>query len=257
MKIINVKLNKNIKQLHIIPISDVHIGDKQANLKLFKEVLKKIKEDDSTYTILNGDLCNTALKNSKSDVYEDNMNPMEQLEQLLDLLEPIKDKILVISTGNHEDRITKDTNIDITKLTAKQLGIEDRYSSGWWYLYLRFGEKEQGRKAPMCYQITGYHGSGGGRKVGGKANRLQEMSQVVIADLYIMGHTHLPMSMKQLIWIPDYANNTLNKKEMYYLMSNSFLEPEGYGEKLGMLPNSNTITEAILDGTKRRIKTIL
>ena len=257
MKIINVKLNKNIKQLHIIPISDVHIGDKQANLKLFKEVLKKIKEDDSTYTILNGDLCNTALKNSKSDVYEDNMNPMEQLEQLLDLLEPIKDKILVISTGNHEDRITKDTNIDITKLTAKQLGIEDRYSSGWWYLYLRFGEKEQGRKAPMCYQITGYHGSGGGRKAGGKANRLQEMSQVVIADLYIMGHTHLPMSMKQLIWIPDYANNTLNKKEMYYLMSNSFLEPEGYGEKLGMLPNSNTITEAILDGTKRKIKTIL
>ena len=65
----------------------------------------------------------------------------------------------------------------------------------------------------MCYQITGYHGSGGGRKVGGKANRLQEMAQVVVADLYIMGHTHLPMSMKQQIWIPDYANNTLNKKE--------------------------------------------
>lgn len=257
MKIINVKLSKDIKQLHIIPISDVHLGDRQANMKLFKEVLKRIEEDDSTYTILNGDLCNTALKTSKSDVYADNMSPMEELEQLLELLAPIKDKILVISPGNHEDRIVKDTNIDIIKLTAKQLGIEDRYSSGWWYLYLRFGEKEQGRKAPMCYQITGYHGSGGGRKAGGKANRLQEMSQVVIADLYIMGHTHLPMSMKQLIWIPDYANNSLNKKEMYYLMSNSFLEPEGYGEKLGMVPNSNTPTEAILDGTKRRIKTIL
>ena len=37
MKIINVKLSKDIKQLHIIPISDVHIGDKQANLKMFKE----------------------------------------------------------------------------------------------------------------------------------------------------------------------------------------------------------------------------
>lgn len=40
-------------------------------------------------------------------------------------------------------------------------------------------------------------------------------------------------------------------------MTNSFLEPEGYGEKLGMTPTSNTPTEAILDGTKRKIKTIL
>lgn len=257
MKIINVKLSEDIKELHIIPISDIHIGDKQANLKLLKQVLDRIKEDKATYTILNGDLCNCALKNSKSDVYEDDISPMEQLNTLLDLLEPIKDKILVISSGNHEDRITKETNIDITKLTAKQLGIEDRYSNGWWYLYLRFGEKDKGSKRPMCYQITGYHGSGGGRKVGGKANRLQEMAQVVVADLYIMGHTHLPMSMKQQIWLPDYANNSLNKKEMYFLMSNSFLEPEGYGEKLGMTPNSNTPTEAILDGTKRKIKTIL
>ena len=92
---------------------------------------------------------------------------------------------------------------------------------------------------------------------GGKANRLQEMSQVVIADVYIMSHTHTPMSMKQQIWLPDYANNSLNKKEMYYLISNSFLEPEGYGEKLGMIPVSNTITEIELDGTKRKIKTIL
>lgn len=257
MKIINVKLSKNIKELHIIPISDAHIGDKQANLKKFKEVLKRIEEEDCTYTILNGDLCNCALKNSKSDVYEDAMSPMVQLRTLLELLEPIKDKILVMSSGNHEDRISKETNIDILELVARELGIQDRYVNGWWYLYLRFGEKARGRKAPMCYQITGYHGSGGGRKVGGKANRLQEMSQVVIADLYIMGHTHLPMSMKQQIWIPDYANNCLNKKEMYYLMANSFLEPQGYGEKLGMIPNSNTPTEAILSGEKRKIKTLL
>ena len=257
MKIINVKLSEEFKELHIIPISDVHIGDKQANLKLFKDVLKRIEKEDSTYTILNGDLCNCALKNSKSDVYEDSMSPMEQLNQLLTLLEPVKDKILVMSSGNHEDRITKETNIDITRLTARELGIEDRYANGWWYLYLRFGKKEDGAHRPMCYQITGYHGSGGGRKAGGKVNRLQEMSQVVVADLYIMGHTHLPMSMKQQIWIPDYGNNALNKKDMYYLMSNSFLEPEGYGEKLGMVPNSNTPTEAILCGTKRKIKTIL
>jgi len=257
MKIINLKLSDSIKKLRIIPISDVHLGDKQLNMKLLKDTLKRIKEEENTYTILNGDFCNCALKNSKSDVYEDNISPMEQLNLMLELIEPIKDKILVISTGNHEDRITKETNIDITRLAAKQLGIENKYAESWWYLYLRFGQKAEGAKRPMCYQITGYHGSGGGRKVGGKANRLQEMSQVVIADVYIMSHTHTPMSMKQQIWLPDYANNSLNKKEMYYLMSNSFLESEGYGEKLGMIPVSNSITEIELDGTKRKIKTIL
>ncbi len=257
MKVIKVNLDKNIKQLKIIPLSDVHLGDKLTNYKLLKECIERIKNEPNTYTIINGDFCNTALKNSKSDVYSDELTPMEQLRQMIDLLEPIKDKILAITTGNHERRIQNDTSIDITYLVAKQLGILDRYSNGWWYLFLRFGEKGQGRKIPMCYQITGYHGSGGGRKTGGKANRLEEMSQVVIADLYIMSHTHKPLSTKSNIFIPDYGNNTLNKKQMHFLMTNSFLDYGGYGEVLGFTPTDNTPTEAILDGTKRNIKIII
>lgn len=257
MKVINVSLGKNIKELRIIPISDVHIGDKLANLKLLKSVIEEIKTCKNSYTIINGDMCNTALKSSKSDVYSDDLTPMEQLTKVVELLEPIKDKILVLGTGNHEDRITKETSIDIMHLAAKQLGIEDRYTNGWWYLFLRFGEKVDGRKAPMCYQITGYHGSGGGRKTGGKANRLEEMSQVVIADLYLMGHTHKPLSTKSCIYLPDYANNTIHKKEMHYLMTNSFLEYGGYGEKYGFTPTSNTPTEAVLDGERRKIKVII
>lgn len=258
MKVININLGKDLKELRIIPISDVHIGDKLSNLKMLKEVLQTIKDTPNVYTILNGDLCNIGLKTSKTDVYSEDLTPMEQILYLTELLEPIKDKILVIGTGNHEDRITKETNIDVIHLVAKQLGIEDRYTNGWWYLFLRFGEKQHGRKIPMCYQITGYHGSsGGGRKAGGKANRLEEMSQVVIADLYIMGHTHKPLSTKGAIYIPDYGNNALSKKQMHYLMTNSFLDYGGYGEKLGFSPTDNTPTEAVLDGTKRKIKVIL
>lgn len=257
MKIIKVDLDRDIKELTIIPLSDVHIGDKLSNLKLLKECLERIKNEPHTYTIINGDFCNTALKNSKSDVYADSMTPMEQLNTMVDLLEPIKDKILVIAPGNHEQRILRETSIDVTKLVARQLHIEDRYSDGWWYLYLRFGEKESGRRAPMCYQITGYHGSGGGRKIGGKANRLVDMSQVVIADLYIQGHQHQQIATKSAIYIPDYANNALTKKELYYLMSNSFLDYGGYGETLGFNPTSNHPTEAILDGRRRKIKMLV
>lgn len=257
MKIININLGKDLKELRIIPISDVHIGDKLTNYKLLKEVLETIKDTPNVYTIINGDFCNTALKNSKSDIYSEELTPMQEINRMLELLTPIKEKILVIGTGNHESRITKETGIDVVKLVAKQLGIEDRYADSWWYLFLRFGEKQKGRKIPVSYQISGYHGSGGGRKIGSKANRLEEMSQTVIADLYIMSHTHKPLSTKGAIYIPDYGNNTLNKKQLYYLMTNSFLDYGGYGEVLGFAPTDNTPTEAVLDGTKRKIKIIL
>jgi hypothetical protein len=230
--------------------------EKPFRLKKLQAHIQELQQNPNAKVFLGGDLFYFP---GGSEKYREQYSPtyMDQVNIIRQLLEPIKDKILVIGTGNHEDRISKETNIDVIRLVAKQLGIEDRYASNWWYLFLRFGEKEQGRKAPMCYQITGYHGSGGGRKVGGKANRLEEMSQTVIADLYIMGHTHKPLSTKSAIYLPDYANNTLNKKQLYYLMTNSFLDYGGYGEKLGFTPTDNTPTEAVLDGTKRRIKVIL
>lgn len=149
MKVININLGKDLKELRIIPISDVHIGDKLTNYKLLKEVLETIKNTPNVYTIINGDFCNTALKNSKSDIYSEELTPMEEINRMLELLTPIKEKILVIGTGNHESRITKETGIDVVKLVAKQLGIEDRYADSWWYLFLRFGEKQKGRKIPV------------------------------------------------------------------------------------------------------------
>ena len=256
MKVIKKELDSNIDKLTIIPISDVHIGDKTSDLKAFKEVLERIKNESNTFTILNGDLCNIALKNSKSDVYNDELTPMEQVLQIIKFLEPIRSKVLVLSNGNHEDRITKDTSIDVLYLVAKQLHLEQVYSPSWWYLYLSFGKDIKGRK--VNYTLTGYHGSGGGRKSGGKINRLEEMSQVVIADIYLMGHTHKPIATKGIIYTPYYQSKTLTKQEMYYLMSNSFVQYEGsYAEKMGMIPSHNGITEAILGGKNKTIKLIL
>lgn len=261
MKIIRVDLNKEsgriVKEATIIPIADVHIGDRLSNLKLLKEVLERIKKEPDTYTIINGDFCNIALKNSKSDVYNEGLSPMEQVLEATELLEGIKSKILVITTGNHEQRIEKETNIDVTRLIAKQLGIEDRYADGWWYLYLTLGKNEKGRE--ITYGITGFHGFGGnGRKSGGKINKLEDMSQVVIADLYVMSHTHKPITTKSCIYIPYYQSKALSKQEMYYLMTNSFLESDGgYAEKMGFPPSNTSITEAKLNGEKKKVKIII
>lgn len=254
MKIIK-RILGNIDKLTIIPISDVHLGEPTCNLKAFKDTLERIKNEDNTFTILNGDLCNIALKNSVSNVYE-NKSPMEEVEELIDYLEPIKDKILVISNGNHEERIKKDTSIDILWLVAKQLGIEERYAPSWWYLYLSFGMCNKHR--PMTYTITGYHGAGSSTTTGAKINRAKKMGQVVVADIYLMSHVHEPINTKGIIFTPDYQHKSIVKREMYYCISNAYLEYEdSYAERIGMLPSNTGINEIRLNGRKKEIKLIL
>lgn len=160
MKIIRVNLNKEnnkiMEDITIIPIADVHIGDKLANLKLFKETIERIKNEPNTYTIINGDLCNMALKNSKSDVYSDDLSPMEQVITMVDYLKPIKDKILVIGTGNHEDRTQKETIQTLT--TQNNLGvcviggIGEKKSNGGtqWYQQDRIYDNNVGSSLSTC-----------------------------------------------------------------------------------------------------------
>ena len=91
-----------------------------------------------------------------------------------------------------------------------------------------------------------------------KINNLESMSDVVIADLYIMSHTHKPISTKGCIYMPYYQSKTLTKQEMYYLMTNSFLESDGgYAEKMGFPPANTSITEATLSYEKKKIKIMI
>ena len=255
MKVLKRDLGVEFKSIKVLALSDLHIGDQLCNLKLIKEVLQEVKESDNTFIILNGDLINNATKNSVSDVYSEKLTPMEAIVKLCDLLEPIKDRILVIHPGNHENRTYKDDGVDIIRLVAKQLGIEDRFSDGWWYLYLTLGLGQKGR--PVMYTITGIHGYGGGRKNGGKINNLVEMGDKVIADVYVMGHTHTPIMTRNTIFTPDFQHRTLVKRDKYYLMTNSFLDYGGYGEMLGYTPSTTDHQEMILDGTKKLIKIVM
>ena len=255
MKVIKRDLGEQFSSIKVLALSDFHIGDELCNLKLIRSVLEEVKNSPNTFIILNGDLINNATKTSVSNIYNEKLSPMEQITMLCNLLEGVKDRILCICNGNHELRTMKQDGIDIIRIVAKQLGIEDRYAEGWWYLYLTFGMSNKQR--PMMYTISGTHGYSGGKKPGSKANALVEMSDKVIADIYVMGHTHTPIITRNTIFVPDYQHRSLVQKDKYYLMTNSFLEYGGYGEQYGFTPSTTQHQEMILSGQKKLIKIIM
>ena len=199
MKTISIDLSEDIDTLKVEVFADLHIGDRHCDMGRIKSRIKAMEEEPHTYCILNGDILNNATKTSVSDCYSESLTPMEQIQQAIELFEPVKDRILAITTGNHERRTYNKEGIDLMEVFARQIGLYDRFSSSSALLFLHFGQcsrrASDGRK--MTYTIFVNHGSGGGRKEGAKAIRLADMACIVDADAYIHSHTHFPMIFKQ------------------------------------------------------------
>ena len=107
MDCIRADLPRELKTLEIHTFADLHLGDKHTDMDLIKSRIKEVKEKENAYCILNGDLLNNATKTSVSDSYAEEIPPMEQIQKAIDLFNPIKDKILAITTGNQKAGLIK------------------------------------------------------------------------------------------------------------------------------------------------------
>ncbi len=257
INVIQVILPNTLEEIEIVPIADVHIGDPNSDIKMFKEMVQYVLENPNRYVILNGDLMDMALTMSVSDSYGAVLSPARQVEKVAEILKPIKDRILAIVQGNHEFRTYKYTGIDVSHYLASMLGITDRYSDNSFMLFLKVGQSQTARPSKIkqqVYSIFVQHGAGGGRKIGGKANRLSDSDDIIAdADLYIMGHVHTPMAFPTSTFVTDTQNMTIVRKNKFFLLNNSFLDFGGYGLTHGYSPASKEVTYATLytQGRKR------
>ena len=250
MKVIKEKLSTDLKSLELHIFADEHIGDEHCDLARLKERIDYVATHDNAYCVLNGDILDYASRSSISDIETRQFNIMEQIQKGVDLFSPIKDKILAITSGNHENRAYRKEGIDISKLIAMQMGLEKKYSPTSAFLFLRFG-KDVKHNRPMCYTVYLLHGSGGGRKEGAKAIRLADMASVCDADIYIHSHTHLPMIMKQGFFRVDTANSAVANCTKLFVNTASNLDYGGYGEAQEFKPSSKDTPIIYLNGTKK------
>lgn len=259
MKSIKVDLSRELKQIELVPFADLHIGDSLCDDKLIKEKIEYVKNNENVYCLLNGDILNNSTKTSVGDVYSEQLTPMEQLEKACSLFEPIKDKILCVTNGNHEARSLKSDGVDLMQMFCMKLKIEDKYARESGVLFLRFGAESRnhketngsGKARMITYVIYLTHGTGGGRNAGGKANALERMASIIDADIYIHSHTHLPMVMKQAFHRVDIRNSSISLVNKLFVNTSATLNYGGYGEVFEFKPNSKDIPHIFLCGTKK------
>ena len=126
-------------RIHIL--SDLHLEDKNCDMRAATSRVDAIKNDPRALAVLNGDILNNATKGSVSDIYSETLTPMKAIDRVVALLYPIREQVIGADTGNHEWRTYKQDGIDIMRLVCRELGCEQVYSPEGVLIFLRMGCK--------------------------------------------------------------------------------------------------------------------
>lgn len=243
-----------------MPIADNHWADPNSDHDKIMRDIAYIRDNENVFCVLNGDQMDCAISSSVGDTYAARVSPMEELEICTKLFKPLADagKILCVVPGNHESRHYRTNGIDLTEIMCQQLRIEDRYSPTTALLFIRFGSlAKNSHKRKAAYTVHVSHGSGGGRKEGGKIQRLVDLSSVVDADIYICGHTHLPAILKTGFARPCMANSSVTYGSKLYVNTSAKLNYGGYGETGGFRPSSTDTPIIHLNGECKEARATL
>ena len=258
MRAIRADLSADYKSIELLVLADYHYADPNSDHDAIRKDIDYVNSHENAYCVLAGDLLDCALKSSLGDCYV-NLSPMEELTAMMDLLKPIAHKILCAVGGNHEARHYRTNGVDMTRLLMRQLGIEERYSPDTALLFLRFGKGSAGthHSRPILYTIYLTHGSGGGRKEGGKIQRLADYAQIVDSDIYVCGHTHLPASFKTGFARPSAANNSITYCTKLYVNCAAKLQYGGYGDTGGFKPPCIDTPHILLSGEVKDMRAVI
>jgi len=245
-------LPKELTEVRIIVVSDLHYGNPYCSLKHFTRTINFIKDNDNVFCFANGDLMEAILKTSKGDIHQQELSPKNQRKDITEMLEPIKHKILGMTTGNHEARIADATSDDPSELIAEKLKVP--YRPEGMLFKLSFGDynnRTNGKPFVFWSYIT--HGYGGARTKSAKSVKAERISNVVHADWYAMSHDHVVNVAPDIYLMPDnrgmidkdgFLSGKVTAHREMLIKTNAYLKWGGYAE-MGGFPPSDLATPVI------------
>lgn len=167
------------EKVHLYIVSDVHIGAHGFQRSAFKKYLKEIENDPFAVVIAIGDLIDNATIGSKGCVYSQRIMPQKQIEQIIELLYPIREKIIFFCIGNHEERTFRQTGSDPGYTMCLGLDCLDKYNYVHGFITIKAAGK--------AYKIYSTH------NIGKSESKLKTMARShPECDIIIGGHIHQP-----------------------------------------------------------------
>lgn len=222
------------KNIPFVAIGDVHYGSVKCNEHLFLKTLERIQEQKA-YVLLMGDMIENSSKHSVADGWaEQKMPPRQQKDEMVQMLESLKDMIVGIVRGNHEDRSKKEVDDDPMFDIARFLGIEERYFG--WEFYGSIGQDRAIDTHARSYSIYGVHSKKGGKNTALELNGiLRDIGGWMHSDLIVKAHGH------HKGYLPDKICHVMNDRitwqNRYVQCTGHFLDRHGsYAQATPMQP---------------------
>lgn len=242
-------------KMEIYPLSDLHIGDPKADIKMFRQFVANIKAEENRYIVCVGDLLNNAIKTSISNVYNETMSPRKQVAFLAEELEPIKDRILCMVEGNHEYRSTKDVDQSPSERLAEKLGCKHYYQDE---AAIKISLGKGYNQKPITYTIYLTHGASGGKWPGNAINNTIHLAlSLENCDIVIVGHSHKKVASKIAKRHFDVRNNVVRQIENLVVVSSHWSDLSGYAARKMLLPSAKGTIPIILDGRKKEMLAVV
>ena len=239
------KLSEDLDSINIYPLGDVHIGSRDFDYVLWNRWKKMVMDDPKGYVVIIGDLTDNGLKTSKTNSYQATMSPWEQKMWMTKELEPLVDKILGGTRGNHEERsVYTSDSCPMYDVFAK-LDIEDLYREDMAFLKVSLGKKNSERQ--WSYGIVLAHGASRGKT--------DKFSYVIDGmDLFVTGHIHQPSVTFPSKLVMDVRNDVVLERTMMHVVVPSFLKTGGYGLRALYVPQGHKIPIVKLYGTQKEME---
>lgn len=253
--IINHKFPKN-DDLTLYAVADVHLGAKECMEREFFEFIDMVKETPNAYLLLAGDLINNATKSSVSNCFDDIYRPSEQKKMMATILEPVRDRILCGTSGNHEYGRGKDVDDDPLYDIMAKLDIENLYRRNYAVVKIRIGDNQKGNgQYNPTYIFAVTHGSGGGALTGSAINKAERFGYNFDGvDCIVTAHVHKPADTTPSKLKINPFNNTVKEVPFDVVIATSWLKYSGYAGRKMYSPTSHVLQKIVLNGKKKEIE---
>jgi predicted phosphodiesterase len=215
----------------IVPYSDIHWGSPHCNKNKFLDNLEKTWQNKNSYIIMNGDMLEAATRTSVGGgIYEQKIHTGQQLEELVAMFKPFSEekRIIGITNGNHEDRISDMTGVDITQIISKELNTP----------YFKHGGFFRFKTGKENYSAYFTHGHSGSRLPYTKIKACLNLATFLRTDLYAIGHVHDLQHHTQEYQEIDYRNDCVKYQNAHFLINGHYLNwKNSYAQKASMQPS--------------------